>query len=93
MSLLNSAADVAKSTPLQNFLLGIWDFIQWIASREVRRILELYFQKALLIFFQRYRCPHGGLPAEALPPRPPRARGSLEPVRWVPALWAAHEFR
>ena len=68
-------------------------FIQWIASREVRRILELYFQKALLIFFQRYRCPHGGLPAEALPPRPPRACRSLEPVRWVPALWAAHEFR
>ena len=49
MSLLNSAADVAKSTPLQNFLLRIWDFIQWITSREVRRILELYFQKALLI--------------------------------------------
>lgn len=37
MSLLNSAADVAKSTPLQNFLLGIWDFIQWIASREIKK--------------------------------------------------------
>lgn len=27
-SLLNSAADVAKLTPLCNFLLRIWDFIQ-----------------------------------------------------------------
>lgn len=66
------------------------DSIQWLTRGELR-LLEFCFQRVLLIFFQRDRCAHGGLPIKALPPGPPRTCGSLEPVWGIPALWATHE--